>query len=78
MTFKRPRSIPISQFKLLFRGARCAEKYEPFRQDQVDAIVRDIGKFVFDNANQLARMAVDETGIGSYEDKVQKIKVKLE
>ena len=42
----------------------------------IDAIDRDIGKFVFDIPNQLARMAVDETGIGSYEDKVEKNKGK--
>ncbi|MFL2747544.1 MAG: hypothetical protein ACJ0HU_04170, partial [Gammaproteobacteria bacterium] len=43
---------------------------------QVDAIVRDIGKFVFDNAEPLARMAVEETEMGSYDDKVLKNKGK--
>ena len=77
MTFKEARFDTNQSVKALVSRARCAQKkYEPFRQDQVDAIVRDIGKFVFDNANQLARMAVDETGIGSYEDKVQKNKGK--
>jgi succinate-semialdehyde dehydrogenase len=38
----------------------------------VDAIVKGIGKFVYDNAETLARMAVDETGIGVYEDKIIK------
>ena len=48
--------------------ARHAQiEYESFNQEQVDAIVRDIGKFVFDNAELLARMAVDETEMGSYE-----------
>ena len=57
--------------------ARLAQiEYESFNQDQVDAIVRDIGKFVFDNAELLARMAVDETEMGSYEDKVLKNKGK--
>ena len=39
--------------------ARHAQiEYESFNQEQVDAIVRDIGKFVFDNAELLARMAI--------------------
>jgi succinate-semialdehyde dehydrogenase len=57
--------------------ARLAQiEYESFNQDQVDAIVRDIGKFVFDNAELLAQMAVDETEMGSYDDKVLKNKGK--
>ena len=50
--------------------------YEGFSQEQVDAIVRDMAKYVYDNAETLARMAVDETGIGNYEDKVLKKKGK--
>ncbi len=66
-----------SSVKELVLKARIAqEAYESFTQEQVDAIVRDIGKFVFDNAETLARMAVDETGMGSYEDKVLKNKGK--
>ena len=67
MTIKNPMSAENLSIQALVSRARSAQKkYEPFHQDQVDAIVRDIGKFVFDNANSLARMAVDETGIGSY------------
>jgi len=40
--------------------------YESFTQEQVDAIVRDMAKYVYDNAEALARMAVEETGIGNY------------
>jgi succinate-semialdehyde dehydrogenase len=56
------------------RGAQAV--FETFSQEQVDAIVRDIGKYVYDNAETLARMAVDETGIGNYDDKVLKNKGK--
>src|SRR5690242_21293848 len=57
--------------------ARTAQAaYEAFSQEQVDAIVRGMAKFVYDNAEKLARMAVDETGIGNYEDKVLKKKGK--
>ena len=61
----------------LVTNARNAQaEYESFNQEQVDAIVRDIGKFVYDNAEPLARMAVDETDMGSYDDKVLKNKGK--
>jgi len=61
----------------LVSKARIAQKeYELFSQEKVDAIVRDIGKFVYDNAEPLARMAVDETEMGSFEDKILKNKSK--
>ena len=66
-----------SSIQELVAKARVAQSsYESFKQDQVDAIVRDIGKYVYDNAEMLARMAVDETEMGSYEDKVLKNKGK--
>ncbi len=69
-------SIDVSVQELV-RKARIAQKnYESFTQEKVDAIVRDIGKFVYDNAEPLARMAVDETEMGSYEDKILKNKSK--
>jgi succinate-semialdehyde dehydrogenase len=61
----------------LIAKARAAQAvYEAFSQEQVDAIVRDMAKYVYDNAETLARMAVEETGIGNYEDKVLKKKGK--
>lgn len=65
------------EISALVAKARVAQaEFETFGQEQVDAIVRDIGKYVYDNAELLARMAVDETGIGLYEDKVLKKKGK--
>ncbi len=61
----------------LIARARAAQAvFETFTQVQVDAIVRDMGKYVYDNAELLARMAVEETGIGNYDDKVTKKKGK--
>jgi succinate-semialdehyde dehydrogenase len=61
----------------LVAKARVAQaKFESFTQAQVDGIVKDIGKYVYDNAEMLARMAVDETGIGVFEDKILKNKGK--
>lgn len=65
------------QIQELIMRARAAQAiFETFSQDQVDAIVKGIGKYVYDNAEPLARMAVDETGIGVYEDKILKNKGK--
>jgi len=65
------------QVQELVSRARAAQtSFESFSQEQVDAIVKGIGKYVYDNAEVLARMAVDETGIGVYEDKVLKNKGK--
>lgn len=61
----------------MIAAARKAQAvFEGFSQEQVDGIVRDIGKYVYDNAELLSRMAIDETGIGVYEDKVLKKKGK--
>jgi succinate-semialdehyde dehydrogenase len=61
---------------LVSRARMAQAEYEDFSQEQVDGIVKDMGKYVYDNAEKLARMAVDETGIGVYEDKVLKKKGK--
>jgi succinate-semialdehyde dehydrogenase len=63
--------------KQLVANARVAQAaFESFSQEQVDAIVKGIGKYVYDNADMLAQMAVDETGIGVYMDKILKNKGK--
>ncbi len=43
-----------------------------FDQEKTDACVRAIAKVVYDNAEMLAKMAVEETRMGVYEDKVAK------
>jgi succinate-semialdehyde dehydrogenase len=66
-----------SQVKALVAKARIAQAaFEQFSQEQVDVIVKGIAKYVYDDAERLARMAVDETGIGVYEDKILKNKGK--
>src|SRR5688572_8811622 len=50
-------STTKSQVKRLVAKARIAQAvYESFSQEQVDAIVKGIGKYVYDNAEILARM----------------------
>ena len=61
----------------LVKQAKDAQKvFETFNQQQVDAIVKVIGKIVYDRAEELAKMAVEESGMGVYEDKVLKKKGK--
>src|SRR6185369_5742359 len=74
---QEPPVVADTQVKQLVAKARVAQAaFESFSQEQVDAIVRDMAKYVYDNAETLARMAVDETGIGVYEDKILKNKGK--
>ena len=74
---QEPAVITETQVQQLVAKARVAQAvFESFSQEQVDAIVKGIGKYVYDNAEMLARMAVDETGIGVYEDKILKNKGK--
>lgn len=66
-----------STIETLMVKARIAQKtFENYTQEQVDAVVREIGKTVYDNAELLAEMAVKETRMGVYEHKVAKNKGK--
>lgn len=61
----------------LIEKARVAQKQiENYTQEQVDALCREIAKTVYDNAEMLAKMAVEETRMGVYENKVAKNKGK--
>ena len=72
-----PQTTADTQVQQLLSKARAAQAtFESFSQESVDAIVKGIAKYVYDNAEMLARMAVDETGIGVYEDKITKNKGK--
>lgn len=63
----------MTNLDAIMLNARMAQKeFEKFDQVQVDNIVRDIGKVVFDNADLLAKIAVEETEMGVYEDKILK------
>jgi len=57
----------------LIEKSRIAQKeYAGFKQKEVDAIVKIIGKSVFSRAEELAKMVVEESGMGDYQDKVAK------
>lgn len=54
------------------KAKTALRELEPYTQEQVDALVKACAKVVYDHAEELARDAVDETGMGVYEDKVAK------
>jgi succinate-semialdehyde dehydrogenase len=57
----------------MMANARIAQKaIEGYSQAQIDALVRAVGKVVFDNAEELAVDTCDETGMGNIKDKTLK------
>lgn len=63
----------IQQARTLLRKARSAwDAYHTFSQEAVDRIVRDMVKAGIEASERLAQQAVDETGFGRFESKVQK------
>ena len=54
------------------RARKAQEAFEKMSQEQVDNAVRAIGKVVYDNAEFLAEIAVEETGMGNVPDKIAK------
>ena len=57
---------------LLSRAARAAESFKRATQEEVDRIVLAMAQAAERHAEALARHAVQETGMGRYEDKVTK------
>jgi acetaldehyde dehydrogenase (acetylating) len=58
--------------KLVARAAAAQKKFSAFSQEQVDAVVEACAKAAADNAETLARTAVEETGYGNVPDKIIK------
>ena len=58
------------------RAGRAQKEFETYPQERVDEAVRAIGKKIYDEAEPLAQLAVDETKMGRFEDKVSKNKGK--
>ena len=62
----------------LVRRARAAqaEFEKTATQESVDAIVKALAKTIYENAEPLAKLAAEESGMGLYEDKINKNKGK--
>jgi succinate-semialdehyde dehydrogenase len=63
--------MEIKEMIALARKAQAAYQVQ-FDQDDVDQTIKLAARAIFDNAEELARMAVEETEMGVYEDKVAK------
>lgn len=57
---------------LISRGKQALEEFENYTQEQVDAIVKAMTLAGVTRRLELARLAVEETGMGVFEDKVTK------
>lgn len=66
----------LSVPEMIVKAKAAQKQFENATQEQIDIAVKTIAKTVFDNAEVLARIAVDETGMGVYEHKVMKNKGK--
>lgn len=63
----------IQEARNLARGAKEAQKiYAQFSQEEVDRVVKAMTEAALENAEWLARMAVDETRLGVFQDKITK------
>ena len=58
------------------RARKAQREFEKFSQEQIDEAVMTIAKVVHDNAEYLAEISVDETGMGVIADKIAKNKGK--
>ena len=62
--------------EMIERARRAQAEWERAGQKKIDAVVREIGKTVYDNAEALARLTVEETQTGNYEDNLRQDKRK--
>lgn len=48
---------------LIEKAQKAQKEFESYSQEQVDAIVKAMGKIIYDNAELIAKEAVEETGL---------------
>ena len=58
--------------EMMEKARKAEEVLENYDQQQIDALVKAIGKTIFDNAEILAKESVEETGYGRVDSKVVK------
>jgi succinate-semialdehyde dehydrogenase len=62
--------------EMIARARKAQAEWETVGQPKIDAVVREIGKTVYDNAESLAKLTVEETQTGNYEDNFKQDKRK--
>ena len=60
--------------ELIVRSKAAQNKIKDYSQEQVDRLVKICGRVIYDNAEMLAKEAVEEGGLGSVEDKIGKMR----
>ncbi|KUP08860.1 acetaldehyde dehydrogenase [Bacillus coahuilensis p1.1.43] len=69
---KNEKSVVETIGELTSKGLKALEQFRKLDQDQVNTIVKEMALAGLDNHMTLARMAIDETKRGVYEDKITK------
>ncbi|SHI75476.1 acetaldehyde dehydrogenase [Dethiosulfatibacter aminovorans DSM 17477] len=72
MTFDKDLISIQSVRDLIKRSEQAQKQLSEYNQEQIDAIVAKIAKACASNAELLAKLAVEETGFGRWQDKVLK------
>ncbi|CAL9650450.1 bifunctional acetaldehyde-CoA/alcohol dehydrogenase [Streptomyces sp. enrichment culture] len=67
-----PSDITVAVDRLVTNGMKALADYEDLTQEQVDHIVKKASVAALDQHTALARLAVEETGRGVFEDKAAK------
>ncbi|MBE6036204.1 MAG: aldehyde dehydrogenase family protein [Clostridiales bacterium] len=62
--------------RFISKAGMAQKVAEKWTQEEADKVVRAICRAVYDNAEELAKLAVEETGMGNVEDKIAKINSK--
>lgn len=61
---------------LVEKARKAQQEFEKYDQKQVDAVVKAVGMAVYEKGEELAKLAVEESGMGKYEHKIVKNKMK--
>ncbi|MFE0512214.1 bifunctional acetaldehyde-CoA/alcohol dehydrogenase [Streptomyces sp. NPDC058964] len=69
---RTPSDIAVAVDRLVTNGLKALSDYEALTQEQVDHIVKKASVAALDQHTGLARLAIEETGRGVFEDKAAK------
>ena len=64
--------ISVMIDELIQRAKKASEEYKKLNQEDVNRIIKKMSMSILENHMRLAKMAVEETGRGIYEDKITK------
>lgn len=62
--------------ELIEKARKAQAVWEKASQKKIDAVVREVGKTIYDNAEALAKLTIEETQTGNYEDNLRQDKRK--